>query len=282
MRRPALPDAELVPVFTAMRIPALFLACFLSGFVPVHLVAETPDRPAPRTKAYPWMSLDQWRNFHEGDLARGKQGPIEVLFLGDSITEAWEKDGAAVWEEFFAPLGAANFGIGGDTTQNVLWRITEGGALKPVRPKVVVLLIGTNNIGLLGDDPPGVVRGIDAIVRTLRKQRPAARILLLDLFPRGAPGDSYRRDVEETNRLLAAVAKDDPMVRHFRIWDEFTDGKGNLPPDLMPDKLHLSGEGDRIWAKAIAPVLREMLAASGTPATGTPAKRPFKKLFSPK
>jgi beta-glucosidase len=265
-----------------MRTPALLLAILLSGLVPGRLAAESPDVPAPRTKAYPWMSLEKWRDFHAADLARGKEGPIDVLFLGDSITEAWEKDGAAVWEEFIAPLGAANFGIGGDTTQNVLWRITEGGALENVRPKVVVLLIGTNNIGLLGDDPPEVVRGIGAVVQALRKQLPDARILLLDLFPRGVPGDSYRRDVEETNRLLAAVAKDDPMVRHFRIWDEFTDGKGNLPSDLMPDKLHLSGKGYRIWAKAVTPVLREMLAVPGAPVADVPAKRPFKKLFSPK
>jgi beta-glucosidase len=260
----------------------LILLLLLSGFVPVPLAAESPDVPAPRTKAYPWMSLEKWRDFHEGDLARGKEGPIEVLFLGDSITEAWEKNGARVWEEFLAPLGAANFGIGGDTTQNVLWRITEGGALDQVRPKVVVLLIGTNNIGLLGDEPPAVVRGIDAIVRTLRKTLPDARILLLDLFPRGVPGDSYRREVEETNRLLPAVGKDDPMVRHFRIWDEFTDGKGNLPPGLMPDKHHLSEDGYRIWAKAVTPVLRELLAATGAPAADAPAKRPLKKLFSPK
>lgn len=268
--------AAFAPIF--MRLPVLLLVSFLCG----SLFAESPDVPAPRTKAYPWMSLEKWREFHAGDLARGKEGPIEVLFLGDSITEAWEKNGAAVWEEFLAPLGAANFGVGGDTTQNVLWRITEGGALENVRPKVVVLLIGTNNIGLLGDDPPEVVRGIDAVVRTLRKKLPDTRIVLLDLFPRGVPGDSYRRDVEETNRLLPAVGKDDPMVRHFRIWDEFTDGKGNLPPDLMPDKLHLSEAGYRIWAKEITPVLREMIAASGAAPADAPAKRPFKKLFSPK
>lgn len=287
MRRPASADVDTNPVSIAMRTPALLLSCFLSVLVPVPLVAEAPDIPVPRIRDYPWMSREKWRDFHEGDLARGKEGPINVLFLGDSITEAWEKNGAAVWEEFIDPFGSANFGIGGDTTQNVLWRITEGGALEPVRPKVVVLLIGTNNIGLLGQDPPDVVRGIGAIVRTLRKSRPDTRILLLDLFPRGLPRDSYRRDVEETNRLLAAVAKDDPMVHRIRIWDEFIDGRGNLPPALMPDKLHLSAEGYRIWAEVITPVLREMLAASAAPGVGAPvavgpAARPFKKFFAPK
>ncbi len=251
------------------------------SLLPERLVAESPDLPAPRSKDYPWMSLEKWRAFHEGDLARGKEGPVEVLFLGDSITEAWEKNGAKVWEEVLAPLGSANFGIGGDTTQNVLWRITEGGALAKVRPRVIVLLIGTNNIGLLGDDPPAVVRGIDAIVRSLRSQLPEAQVLLLDLFPRGVPGDSFRRDVEETNRLLAAVGRNDTHVRHFRIWDEFTDEKRNLPPRLMPDKLHLSEEGYLLWARAITPELRRILATPETSRSASSGKRPFQKLFSP-
>lgn len=222
--------------------------------------AESPEIPVPRTKVYPWMTLEKWREFHDGDLARGAAGPVEVLLLGDSITEAWEKSGAKVWEEALAPLGAANFGIGGDTTQNVLWRITEGRALDRVRPKVVVLMIGTNNFGLHGDEPEAVVRGIGAIVKALRQRVPEARILLLDVFPRGIPGDPLRRKVEALNRLLDQAAGGDPAVRRLRIWDEFLDQDGTPPPGIMPDKLHLSEKGYRIWAKAMLPALREMLA----------------------
>lgn len=212
-----------------------------------------------RVIAYPWMTLEKWREFHTGDLARAAAGPVDVLFIGDSITEAWEKNGQKVWDDAFGKFNAANFGIGGDTTQNVLWRITEGGALDKVRPRVVVLMIGTNNFGLMNDSEEAVERGVSAIVATLRKKLPEAKILLLDIFPRGNPGDGLRKKVESVNPRIAKIGAGDPAVRHLRIWDEFLDSKGNAPADIMPDKLHLSEKGYRIWADALTPVLREML-----------------------
>lgn len=234
----------------------LVLACSLAG----TLLAEPPDAPVPRTKVYPWMTLEKWGEFHAGDLARAKEGRIDVLFLGDSITEAWEKNGAKVWDSSFLPLHAANFGIGGDTTQNVLWRITEGGALKGVSPRVVVLMIGTNNFGLNGDEPAAVLRGIDAIVKALRAGCPEAKILLLDLFPRGNPGDPLRTKVAEANQLIEDYGRKNPGVTRLRIWDEFMNGDGTLPPEIMPDKLHLSEKGYSIWAEAMLPTLRRLLA----------------------
>jgi lysophospholipase L1-like esterase len=238
-----------------------FFLILVFGF-PGSLLAEAPDMPAPRTKAYSWMSLDKWREFHSGDLARAKEGHIDVLFLGDSITEAWEKNGAKVWESSFNPLHAANFGIGGDTTQNVLWRITEGGALEGVQPRVVVLMIGTNNFGLHGDEPEAVLRGIDAIVKVLQKERPGSKLLLLDIFPRGNPGDPMRTKVAEANRLLESWGKKHPEVTRLRIWEEFMNGDGSLPAEIMPDKLHLSEKGYAIWAEAMLPTLRRLLAES--------------------
>jgi lysophospholipase L1-like esterase len=234
----------------------LVFTSLLSLGLAVTLIAEPADQPAPRTKVYPWMTVEKWRDFHEGDLARSGQGRIDVLFLGDSITEAWEKTGAEVWEKSFAPLHAANFGIGGDTTQNVLWRLTKGGA----KPRVVVLMIGTNNFGLHGDTPGAVLGGIKAIVATLRRRCPGAKVLLLDLFPRGDPGDPLRTKVTEVNRLLEAYAKEHPEVARLRIWDEFMNEDGTLPPEVMPDKLHLSGKGYAIWAKAMLPTLQRLLA----------------------
>lgn len=225
------------------------------------LLAEPPDQPAPRTKVYPWMTLEKWRDFHDGDLARAKEGRIDVLFLGDSITEAWEKNGAKVWEEHFAPLHAANFGIGGDTTQNVLWRITKGGALEGVHPRVVVLMIGTNNFGLHGDEPEAVIGGIKAILKALHQKIPGSKVLLLEIFPRGNPGDPLRTKVTEANRLLEAYAKEHAEVTRLRIWDEFMNEDGSLPAGIMPDKLHLSEKGYAIWAEAMVPTLQRLLAA---------------------
>lgn len=236
----------------------LALVCSVAG----TLLAEPPDVAAPRTKVYPWMTLEKWREFHAGDLARAKEGRIDVLFLGDSITEAWDKNGAKVWESNFAPLHAANFGIGGDTTQNVLWRITEGGALKGVNPRVVVLMIGTNNFGLNGDEPAAVLRGIDAIIEALGSACPEAKVLLLDIFPRGNPGDPLRTKVTEANRLLEDYGGKHPGVTRLRIWDEFMNADGTLPPEIMPDKLHLSEKGYSIWAGAVLSVIRRLLAES--------------------
>jgi lysophospholipase L1-like esterase len=140
-------------------------------------------------------------------------------------------------------------------------RMTEYGLLEGAKPRVVVLMIGTNNFGLHGDSPQAVLGGINAIVETLRRERPAAKVLLLDIFPRGNPGDPLRRKVMEANRLLEAYAKENPEVTRLRIWDEFMNEDGTLPPEVMPDKLHLSEKGYAIWAEAMLPALQHLLAA---------------------
>jgi len=114
-------------------------------------------------------------------------------------------------------------------------------------------MIGTNNFGLDDDSPEAVVRGIRAIVKSLRTHRPECHVLVLDLFPRGEPGDKLRKNVEAANHLIGEVGKGDPMVSHLRIWDEFMNKKGILPPEIMPDKIHLSERGYEIWAKAMVP-----------------------------
>lgn len=230
------------------------------------LLAQSPkprqasDKPMPRVIAYSWMSLDKWRAFHTDDLARAKDA-MDVLFIGDSITEAWDKSGLKVWDEAFVPLNAANFGIGGDTTQNVLWRITEGGVLEQARPRVVVLMIGTNNFGLHEDSPEAVVRGVTAVVKTLRQKLPEATLVVLDIFPRSEKsGDAMRRQISVANEQIAKIGAGDDKVRHLRIWDQFLENDGTLSKEIMPDRLHLSERGYRIWADALLPTLKELLA----------------------
>src|SRR5690348_111913 len=102
---------------------------------------------------------------HKAFLEIAKKGGVEVLFLGDSITHGWE--GQAAWKKYFEPLKAANFGIGGDRTQHVLWRITEGKELEGINPKAAVIMIGTNNMGPNSSEE--IADGVAAIVSTLRK-----------------------------------------------------------------------------------------------------------------
>src|SRR5271169_5853760 len=94
----------------------------------------------PATRATP----TNWLARHEGFVAEAKKGGVDILFMGDSITDNWRSKGKNVWDKVYAPRHAANFGIGGDRTQHVLWRI-ENGELDGINPKVTVLMIGTNN-----------------------------------------------------------------------------------------------------------------------------------------
>jgi lysophospholipase L1-like esterase len=222
----------------------------------VLLQAENPAAPAARSKEYSWMSVATWKQRHEQLLKRAKEGSIDLLFLGDSITEGW--GGNAVWQKQYAPLNAANFGIGGDTTQNVLWRITNG-EIDGLSPKIVVLLIGTNNFGLDGAPVDGVAKGVAAVVAELRKKLPKSKVLLLAVFPRDAqPKTEMRTKIIKLNVELAKL-EDRKNVRFLDIGAKFLAPDGSLPKDVMPDALHLSERGYQIWADAMDPLLKEML-----------------------
>jgi lysophospholipase L1-like esterase len=184
-----------------------------------------------------------------------------VLFLGDSITERWANN--AAWKKSFAPLKAANFGIGGDRTEHVLWRITEGKELEGITPKVAVLLIGANNFHMKGEE---IAVGIEAIVTELRKAKPQMKIFLLGIFPRGPrkPSDPTKVVPEEqpkTKAINDRIAKldDGRSVFFMDIGGKFLNKDGHLLQENMPDFLHLSPKGYEIWADAIEGKVRELL-----------------------
>ncbi|HVE38270.1 MAG TPA: platelet-activating factor acetylhydrolase IB subunit [Planctomycetota bacterium] len=218
--------------------------------------AETAYDPAPRKKEYPWMSLARWTQMHESFLKRAKEGKIDLLFLGDSITEGWGNN--AVWQKYYGPLHAANFGIGGDTTENVLWRI-QNGEIEGLSPKVVVLMIGTNNFGLQGHQPDDVAKGVTTIVQTLRKKLPTSKILLLAIFPRDEkPGTENRNRIKKVNDQIVAL-DDKKNVRFLDIGAKLANPDGTLSKEIMPDFLHLSEKGYQIWADAMDPLLKQLL-----------------------
>ena len=225
--------------------------------------AEETNVPMPRVKEYSWMTIEKWKWFHQGDLDRAKAGPVDVLFVGDSITECWDTKGLEVWNQVYEPMRGANFGVGGDTTQNVLWRITEGGALNGISPGVVVLMIGTNNLGLLDDKPAAVAKGVAAIVDVVQSRFPEAEILLLSIFPRGrTPEDEFRRQVVATNALIKPLGKRD-QVTWLELWDVFLAKDGTMSREIMADYLHPTPLGYQIWAKEMAPTLGTLLKKAG-------------------
>ncbi len=236
----------------------------LGLFLAVTALAEnTAIIPVPRlTVPTNWMSL------HESFVQQAKRGNVDLLFLGDSITAGWfwANGGINIWEKCYAPRHAANFGIGWDRTQNVLWRI-ENGELDGIKPRVVVLLIGTNNCGNEDDgkprnSTPEIIEGISTIVHQLRTRLPDSKILLLGLFPRGQKSDPVREQVKAINAQIAKL-DDGKMVKFMDIGSKFLEPDGTLSRKIMPDLLHPSEKGYQIWSDAMAGTLDAMLKPSG-------------------
>jgi lysophospholipase L1-like esterase len=204
-------------------------------------------------------SSDYWvgRNF-QNELRLLSPDPVGTLFLGDSITD-WFANGAGapVWDALFAPLGAADFAVAGVTTSHVLWQL-ETGQVASAAPQVVVLLIGTNNLGQ-GQSPAATARGIGAIVGGIRAQLPATRVLLLGLLPRGESADDpFRARVAEVNRSIANL-DDGRDVRFLDIGGLFVTPEGNIPPRLMPDSLHPSTRGYALYARGVYWAISDLL-----------------------
>lgn len=216
---------------------------------PVPLLPATTA--APRHE--PW-----WRQRHARVKRDLRANPPELLFIGDSIMQGWEGRGRRVWEQFWGARRMGNLGFSGDRTEHVLWRL-ERGELEGLAPRLVVLMIGTNNTER--DVPPDTVEGVVAILRLLRERLPDSRILLLAIFPRGADAqdperlmnDAVNRELERRAPLEGALYRD--------LSDLFLDARGVLSPALMPDLLHPNAEGYRLWAEALEPQLAELLSA---------------------
>jgi lysophospholipase L1-like esterase len=209
----------------------------------------------------PAAKTDKWLERHQGFLAEARAGGIDVLFLGDSITDGWRSGGRAVWDERFAPLKAANFGLSGDRTQHLLWRL-QNGELDGIRPRAVVLMIGTNNVGQKKDPEPAASAsaGVGAVVAEIRKRQPQARVLLLGVFPRGErPDDPLRGQVREINEAIRRLDDGGRAVRYLDIGAAFLQPDGTISREIMGDFLHLTPRGYAIWADAIREPLARLL-----------------------
>jgi len=205
--------------------------------------------PVPRNDAW-------WQQRHESMNARVKQGHVDLIFIGDSITHGWEGGGGEVWRQFYGQRNAVNLGIGGDQTGHVLWRLDHGN-IDGISPKLAVIMIGTNNSGR--DKPEQIAAGVKAIVDKLQTKLPQTKILLLAIFPRGADDEDHLRQVNtKTNKIIAKLA-DGKNVSYLDIGPKFLKPDGTLGKDIMPDLLHPNGRGYEIWANAIEPAVAKTL-----------------------
>ena len=230
------------------------LALALFGAAHAHTPKSWMTTPTPRP--------GDWMKRHEQFVKLAHAGGIDVLCLGDSITDGWRHMGLPSWKKHLAPLRAANFGISGDGTHNLLWRLLNG-ELEKVRPKVVVLLIGTNNIpwtfegDAMATNVREVTEAVRLVIATIRTALPETKILLLAIFPRGARPNPSREAIRKVNAQLATLAGD--RLTFLDVGDRFLEGDA-IPAAIMPDGLHPNARGYEIWADAMMPTLRRMLA----------------------
>jgi len=194
---------------------------------------------------------------HEGFVEIAKQGNIDLLLHGDSITDWWVQGDAnkAMFDKYFGAMRTANFAVAGDTTQGVLWGLRNGEG-QGFQPKAIMLMIGTNNGGNTG---PEIAEGVGAVVLEMRKNFPNAKILLLAIFPRAVPGDPVRDKIAEANRIIARL-DDKQHVFYLDIGAKFLDDKGFFLPDAFrPDNLHPVAKGYDIWGEAVKDKLAELM-----------------------
>ncbi len=204
-----------------------------------------------------WLKR-RWFTLHRRFVEQGAQGNIDILFLGDSITAFWQSWWARrLWESTYAGRGSANFAIGGDTTENILWRLRDG-ELSNVRPRVAVLLAGINDLILRGE-PVNAVQGIIDIVSEVQTALPDCKVLVLAIFPSAQPGSPRRKLIEEANTLLRARLEGRSRTLFIDIGSRFLESDGTLSRSVMPDLVHLSTRGYRIWVDAMEKPLQSLL-----------------------
>ncbi len=224
------------------------------------LIPTTQQIPyEPAIKVRDGQEDDRFFKAHAMFLDRIKKGPIGLLFVGDSITAGWTRN-KGLFEQAFGQYQPANFGISGDRTQHVLWRLDHGELDISPPPKVVVLMIGTNNVRT--NPPSDVAKGVEAIVKLIRARHPSSKVLLLGVLPMGVdPADpkvaADRQRVTEINQVLATFA-DGSSVVFLDMGKKFLSDDGKTSDAMRADGVHLEPRGYQIWAESIAPVLAEM------------------------
>jgi len=228
----SLPAQTNAPVAT--NAPEVVAVHTNTAIVPVKHIGQRTDLVMQRVKENP--------------------GAYDIAFIGDSITQGWEGAGKNVWDKYYGSRKCLNLGVGGDRTEHVLWRF-EQGQLDGIKPKVAVVMIGTNN----GNPESEILAGVTAIIEQLRARLPEAKIILLGIFPRGKIFSQQRGKLLQVNQALEKLA-DNQTIFWTDIGSQLIEADGSISPQMMRDALHPGEGGYEIWAAAIEPKLKELLA----------------------
>ena len=243
----------------------------LSIILTAPLFAKAPAAKAPADKALtttqashsantPAEKLNQgwWKKRHEQKVKEAANTECDLLFIGDSITHSWENSGKKVWAEYYTKRKPFNIGFSADRTEHVLWRFDHE-ELANFKPKVAVIMIGTNNTGQSMQKAQETADGIQAIITKLHKHSPKTQIILLAIFPRGANPNHKLRLLNDKINAIIKTYDDGKNVHYLDISSAFLDKDGNLPKAVMPDLLHPNADGYKLWAEAMEPTLKKLL-----------------------
>lgn len=221
------------------------------------LLAQKPWDPTPRPE-------DWWHQRHRAILESNAQlgNQIKVVFLGSSLVEFWGREGKQVWDQHYAPAGAVNYGIGGDRTEHVLWRI-DNGELDKINPKLVVVYIGSNNVPVFPDNDE-IVRGVNTVVDRIHDKLPNTNILLVGTFPR-ADVNPVRKTLERIRdidyKLIKLVDGDTTRRGHFLdlFWKlAASDMESIFTQHYIADKLHFNHDGYSQWQREMNTLFQQL------------------------
>jgi lysophospholipase L1-like esterase len=228
---------------------------------PVKTGTPPPATLVPVTQDRDWPIYD-WATRHAAVTALVNKSKPELVFVGDSITQMFGGEphdrsqlGQNIWAKYYAKRNAANLGFGYDFVENTLWRIRHG-ELDAAAAKVIVLLLGTNNIGK--DSPENITAGIRVIIAEFRQRQPRAKILLLGILPRAPKPDAGRAKINEVNALLAKLDGQNG-VTYLDVGPKLIEPDGSITREVMGDFLHPTEKGYARWAEAMELVLARLL-----------------------
>ncbi|KAM4651455.1 platelet-activating factor acetylhydrolase IB subunit alpha1 [Discoglossus pictus] len=224
-------------------------------------MSDGDKNPAATATPMPDTQGDgRWMSLHNNFVSDCKDKEPEVLFVGDSNIQLLHQ--LEIWREIFSPLHALNFGGCGDGTQHVLWRL-ENGELEHMKPKIVVLWVGTYNQGHSAEQIAG---GIHAIVQCIQQRQPQAKVLVLGLLPRGKNPNPLRDRNRQVNELLVEMLPSMPNAVFLDVDPGFVHSDGTISHNDLYDYLHLSRLGYSRVSQILHRTLLQLLEGRGAPA----------------
>jgi len=229
----------------------LAIACNAADLVTTSPVTQDRDR-----------ATYNWQKRHEEILLRNRQIKPDVVFFGDSIIHFWGGEprapmawGSAAWSNCFAGISVENLGFGWDRTENVLWRIRNG-ELDDIKPKVIIIKIGTNNIGL--NTPEDIAAGVEAICHAAHEKQPGAKILLLGILPRRDDKTGLTK-TGPVNKVLTTRFSGTNYVTFRDLGAPFLNSDGTPESSLFSDGVHINANGYKLLGTQIRAELTKLL-----------------------